>query len=297
MEGFIRAVFLTFLALLSSSLAVFTTPCAQQAVLKELYRSLYDVLDKKAVRSSDVGQENIELLDLGIPLTYSDFNPGKRSRFAVPGELPTFVLENGLPLVDKVYPTGSARFREKNNITDSIKDYHFDSLSSTYDYILTHMVLTPQNFSDAELLQAKYYLQELVPNFERVVRDVDQLPRFMLYDYYRRNYTKVKEDMEDEIASNRVRLPRTKYEEWGREKLSPYEKEKEAAYNKWQEFGYKSEVEKQLEYFNIDTHEVKLMSIRALFMSLARVSERNAHLTIYPYQFKPSSWYKELKVQ
>ena len=297
MEGFIRAVFLTFLALLSSSQATFTTPCAQQAVLKELYRSLYDVLDKNAVCSPDVGQENIELLDLGIPLVYSDFNPGKQNRFAVPGELPTFVLENGLTLVDKVYPSGSARFREKNNITDSIKDYHFDSLSSTYDYILTHMVLTPQNFSDAELLQAKYYLQELVPNFERVVRDVDQLPRFMLYDYYRRNYTKVKEDMEDEIASNRVRLPQTKYEEWGREKLSTFENEKEAAYNKWQEFGYKSEVEKQLEYFDIDTHEVKLMSIRALFMSLVRASERNAHLTIYPYQFEPSSWYKELKVQ
>jgi len=108
--------FLALLALLfTTSNATFTTPCAQQEVLKELYRSLYDVLDKNAVCSSSDSPENIELLDIGLTLAYSDFNPGKQSRFAVPGELPTFVLENGLPLVDKVYPTGSARFREQNN--------------------------------------------------------------------------------------------------------------------------------------------------------------------------------------
>jgi len=87
-------VSLTLLALLfTSSQAAFTTPCAQQEVLKELYRSLYDILEKNAACSSDGSQENIELLDIGIPLSYSDFNPGKQSRFAVPGELPTFVLE------------------------------------------------------------------------------------------------------------------------------------------------------------------------------------------------------------
>ena len=296
MEKILPFVLLSLLHF-STSEAAYTSQCAQGEVLKDLYRSLYDVLAENAICSSDKGQENIELLDLGMPLLYSDFNPGKPSRFAPPDELPSFVLENGLPLVDKVYPTGSERFRLTNNITNSIKDYHFDSLSSTYDYILSHMVLTPQNFSDAEVLRAKYYLQELVPNHERVMRDEALLPRFLLYDYYRSNYINVKEKMEDEIAVNRVRLPQQMYEAWGREKLSTYESDTEAAYNKWQEFGYKSEVEKQLQYFDIDTHEVKLMSTRALFMSMARPSERNAHLTIYPYELQPSTWYKQLQVK
>ncbi len=276
------------------SWAAFATPCAQRELLKELYRSLYQVLNENAICSQENGQENIELLDLGTPLLYSEFDPGKPSRFSTPGELPTSVLENGLPLVDKVYPTGSARFRLSNNITDSMKDYHFESLSSTYDYILTHMVLTPQNFSDADVLRAKYYLQELVPNYEQVLRKEENLPRFLLYDYYRSNYITVKEKMDDTMESNRLRFTQQKYEEWGREKLSTYESDTEAAYNKWQEFGYKSEVEKQLEYFDIDTHEVKLMSTRALFMSLGRPSERDAHVTVYPYKFEPSSWYKQL---
>ena len=33
-----------------------------------------------------------------------------------------------------------------------------------YDYILMHMMLLPQNFMEEELLRAKFYLQELVPN-------------------------------------------------------------------------------------------------------------------------------------
>ena len=268
--------------------------CIQQEILKKLYLNMYEALERMC--ADEMGQENIELLDVGIPLLYSKFNPGKPSRFAKPGDLPMFVLENGQSLVDQVYPVGSARYRQAYNITDSVKGYHFDSLSSTYDYILTHIVLTPQNFSDVDVLRAKYYLQELVPNPERVIRNDTELPRFLLYDFYRKNYTMTKSRKDDEIALKRTQLTQQSYELWGQKKLSVYESDTEAAYYKWQEFGYKSEVEKQLQYFDIDTHEDRLMSTRALFKSMARPSERDAHVTIYPYQLEPEDWYQQLEV-
>lgn len=280
-----------------SAQAIDPSRCVQKEILKELYRSLFEVLNKTAICSRERGQENIELLELGTPLAYSDFNPGKPNRFAQPGDLPSFVMENGLSLVDTIYPTGSARFRLHNNVSASIKDYHFDSMSSTYDYILTHMLLTPQNFTDTEVLRAKYYLQELVPNPERVLRNDTQLPRFLLYDYYRLNYIMKKSSKDDAIASKRVQLPQQSFEVWGQKKLSSYESDTEAAYNKWQAFGYKSEVEKQLQYFDIDTHEDELMSVRALFKSMGRPSERDAHKTIYPYKMEPSDWYRQLRVK
>ena len=272
-----------------------TNKCHQETILNELYRSLYRAIDENTICSSDRSITNVQLLNQGLPLLYSDFNPGKPKRFSRPGSLPSFVVENGLPLVDKIYPNGPSKFKLLTNTSASTKDYRFDSFSSMYDYVLTHMMLTPQNFSDQEVLRAKYYLQELVPNPERVLRNETQLPRYLLYDYYRSNYNHQKSSKDDAIDSNRTHLAQQSFEIWGQKKLSGLESDTEAAYQKWQVLGYKSEVEKQLQYFDIDTHEDKLMSTRALFKSMGRPSERNAHVTIYPYTLEPEDWFKHLQ--
>ena len=270
-----------------------------RTIQRELYRSLYKVINENAITSSERSSTSVELLDVGKPLAYGDFNPGKPSKFAVPGSLPQSVIEKGLPLVDKIYPYGAYRFKLFSNISasESMKDYRFDSFSSTYDYVLTHMTLKPQNFSDTEVLHAKIYLQELVPNPERVLRNDSQLPRFLLYDYYRSNYLKKKEIKETEKDHNRASLPESDYQIWGQKRLSMLASDTEAAFNKWQTFGYKSEVEKQLQYFDVDVHEDKLMSTRALFKSMGRPSESNAHITIYPFTLEPTDWFKHLKVE
>ena len=157
------------------------------------------------------------------------------------------------------------------------------------------MMLFPQNFSDEEVLRAKYYLQELVPNQERVIRNETQLPRFMLYDYYRSNYLHQKALKDTAIDTNRTYLPQQSFEVWGQRKLSGFESDTEAAYQKWQTFGYKSEVEKQLQYFEVDTHEDKLMATRALFKSTGQPSGRDAHITNYPFSLEPADWYHYLK--
>lgn len=301
MEKKAICVIFLLLLLLSSSQCVDVSQCHKELIQKELYRSLYRVIRENAICTSEKSVTNVELLDVGTPLSFEDFNPGKPSAlaaiFSQPGSLPISVVENGLPLVDEVYPTGTYRFRFLTNASASTKDYQFDSFSSMYDYILSHMMLLPRNFSDEEVLRAKYYLQELVPNPERVLRNESKLPRFLLYDYYRSNYLNEKGDKDDAIDTNRTHLTQLKFEFWGQKKLSRFESDTEAAYVKWQAFGYKSEVEKQLQYFDVDTHEDKLMSTRALFKSMGRPSERETHRTIYPFTLEPANWFKQLKVE
>ena len=271
--------------------------CYEKTVQRELYRSLYRVIKESLVSMEEKSTTNVELLDTGIRLSYDDYSPGKPSRFSVPGSLPLSVVENGLPIVDKIYPTGSERFRAFSNSSVKNKDTRFDLFSSTYDYILTHMMLMPQNFSDQEVLRAKIYLQELVPNPERVLRNESQLPRFLLYDYYRSNYLSQKEKKDDAMNENRASLTDSDFQVWGQKTLSKLESDTEAAYQKWQTFGYKSEVEKQLQYFEVDVHEDKLMSTRALFQSMGRASEGAGHVTIYPFTLEPSDWFKHLKIE
>lgn len=292
----LRIVLLSLAVVLVADLVVGqddTSECEQKAVLKDLYRWLH----KSISEHSGVGTNNDEhvfLLDTGIPLQYSKFNPGKPTRFIQPGTLPQSVIENGLPLVDKIFPSDPF----KSNHTQSTKDYRFKLLSSTYDYILTNMMISPRNFSNQDVLRAKYYLQELVPNPELVLQNKSELPRFLLYDFYRSEYLKLKGAKEKAIADKRSNaISQQEFENWGQKELPKQQSDTDSAFNKWQIFGYKNDVEKQLQYFDIDTHEDKLISARALFKSMERPSERNSHDVVYPFTFTPEKWYNALKIR
>lgn len=275
--------------------------CQPRAVLKDLYRWLHSAITTHSCVGVQSDSEHVALLDTGIPLQYSMFNPGKTTRFTQPGTLPQFVIENGLPFVDKIFPTGlhtdSAKSTPTNH-SQSLKNYHFNLLSSTYDFILTHMMVAPRNFTDQDVLRAKYYLQELVPNPERVFMNKSELPRYLLYDYYRSRYLEEKAAKEQAISENRFRaISEREFEDWGQKQLPKIESDTEAAFKKWQIFGYKSDVEKQLQYFDIDVHEDKLMSARALFKSMERPSERNPHNVVFPFTLYPVKWYNILKIR
>ena len=285
----ISVIALCFLGVLAQS----DLQCRQKVVLKDIYTNLHDAITEHFIPSPET--QHVDLLVSGIPLDFNDFNPGKKSRFAPPGTLPLTVVENALPLVDKIFPTGATVHPVPTNNSQSIKDYHFDSLSSTLDFILTHMMVLPRNFSSEETLRAKYYLQELVPNPERVIQNETELPRYMLYDYYRSLYLKEKEEKDTQMDSHRKTLTQQGYENWGLKTLPTLESNSEAAFQKWMIFGYKTEVEKELQYFDIDTHEDKLMSTRALFKSMAVYSERDPHVRVYPFTFVPENWYEVLK--
>ena len=272
-------------------------PCYPRAVLTNIYRSLYDAISDHVI-GCDSGGKHVELLSLGKPLKYDDFNPGKRKLPLTVdqyGALPISVVENALPFVDKVFPIVT-KATTKPASTKAQKDYNFESLSSTFNYILRHMMVKPKNFSSQEVLKAKYYLQELVPNSEKVlIEDAKSLPRLLLYDYYRSHYLEETSKRDTQIDKNRLKLTQAMFEQWGQKELPPLMSNVDAAYMKWQVLGYKTEVEDQLQYFDVDKQEDKLMSTRALFLSAARTSERDPHVTVYPFTFVTDKWYKTLK--
>ena len=118
----------------------------------------------------------------------------------------------------------------------------------------------------------------------------------MLYDYYKSLYLKEKKEMDTEMDSRRELLTQQGYENWGIETLPTLESNSEAAFQKWMIFGYKTEVEKELECLDINTmHEDKIMSTRALFKSMSVYSEKDPHVRVYPFTFVPENWYEVMK--
>ena len=267
--------------------------CHPRAVLADIYRDLHDAIENQVI-GCDSGGKHVELLSLGKPLKYDDFYPGKRKlplTINQLGTLPISVVENALPLVDKIFPTDATM-----EDTEALNDYNFDSLASTFSYILRHMMVKPKNFTSEDVLKAKYYLQELVPNSEQVlIKDAPSLPRLLLYDYYRSHYLEVSGQRDNQIDTHRLKLTQSMFETWGQKELPSLMSEVDAAYMKWQVLGYKTEVENQLQYFDVDRQEDKLMKTRALFRSAEKSSERDPHVTIYPFTFIPDDWYKILK--
>lgn len=270
--------------------------CHPRAVLADIYRDLHDAI-KNQVIGCDSGGKHVELLGLGKPLKYDDFYPGKRKlplTINQLGTLPISVVENALPLVDRIFPTGKTTDSQKEEKVR--EDYNLDSLSSTFSYILRHMMVKPKNFTSEDVLKAKYYLQELVPNSEQVlIKNASSLPRLLLYDYYRSRYLEASGQRDSQIDKNRVKLTQSMFETWGQKELPTLMSDVDAAYMKWQVLGYKTEVENQLQYFDVDRQEDKLMKTRALFRSAEKSSERDPHVTIYPFTFIPDDWYQVLK--
>ena len=152
---------------------------------------------------------------MGRPLKFGDFDPGvttnprsglKISHF---GQIPLSIIDKSLPIVDEIFPAESLIKPVAANTTGKAlpRDYNFDSLSATFRYVLEQMMVTPKNFTSDELLRAKYYLQELIPNPESVVdADASSLPRFILYDYYRVHYLKESGKRDSEIDLKRMKL-------------------------------------------------------------------------------------------
>ena len=259
-----------------------TEPCWKN-VLKEFYQSLQEGME--GLIASDLfdrGLQKVSMMDVGLPLSFSDFSPGETKQSA------QAALENVLPLVDKIYRSdisGSA-------VTEGVDN----SLSSVYGSILKQVA--PSAIDDNVAKAAREYLQELVDNPELVVSSEPALPRYLLYNYYRSNYLNMKSLEENSIDSHRQQMSSRTFEEWGQKELSVIEGDTHIAFQKWQVFGYKYEVEAYLQLIDMDSHEEdKLLSRISLYKSMARRSSRDVHETIHPVLLKPENWYQELKTK
>lgn len=282
-------LFVIVLPLLSSGSKV--NECRQITVQKELFLALRDTIST-CVAEVAPGTNHIVLLDSGIPLSYQDFYPGPILPEAGQS-LPTRVIENAQKLVNIIPLPHQILFA--NSTTH--KTQRSASVSSVYDFILEHMMVTPKNLDSEVILRAKCFLQEQVPNPERVVTNEAQLPRFLLYDYYRHLYLQKKNLWQETVDTNRDKKEESDFEEWSLKTLPLRDSDLHAVFEKWQVFGYKAEVEKQLQYLEVDSHEEKLLSSRALFRSQAKISLQNLDKVVYPVSFSPANWYLSIKAR
>ena len=75
-----------------------------------------------------------------------------------------------------------------------------------------------------------------------------------------------KENKETQIGLHRDFMTQEDYENWVVKELQMLESNAYAAIQKWLVFGYKTEVEQGLQYFDIDTHEDKYIDEHPRFV-------------------------------
>ena len=240
---------------------------------KEFYKGLHKAMEGLLSGDSKT-QQRVEILDVGVPLHYSDFYPGATKQSA------RAAMENVQDVVDKVYLSDPP-----TNMTNS--------LSEAYGCVLKQ--LATRGVEDENIARA--YMQETVPNPESVLKDAP-LPRYVLYDYYRANYLHMKSVEASSIETNRQELSLRSFEDWGEKQLSVIDSDAQAAFQKWQVYGYKHEVERYLQHMELDTMaEDKHLSWLASYKSQGVRSDKDAHVTVYPHEMEPKDWYKELAVK
>ena len=274
-----------FISLLVIIRGAESSNCYQKNALTEIYRGMQVAMEKLIEADSHGGTvQRVEILDIGMPLSHSDFNPGKTKRSAQQ------TVENAQPLVDKIYPLHPPLD------SVSLKEYGYDSMSATYGYILQQFI--PTGLLNSTLAAARAFLTEQVTNPELVVNNETLASRYQLYNHYRTNYLHMKALEDNAIDDSRQQLSSRNFEEWGQKELSMIESDTHTAFQKWQVFGYKYEVEKHLHNLDMDaSEENKLLSSTALYKSMGERSLKDIHMLVYPVLFKPENWYEELKAK
>ena len=259
--------------------------CYQHAVQRELYSSLHSAIETGLLDTfTNKTSQRAEILGDGVPLAYNDFYLGDRKRKS----LPMSIVEKALPFVDRIYPS--------NSPTDSksIKEYGYESLSSTYGYIL-HRV--KRKASDSNTTSARDYLHELIDNPESVVFPDPKVSRLLLYDYYRLQYLNTKAAEEKAVKDSNLIAMMPEYNNVAVDVVA-FKSHTASALYKWQAYGDKDQVELHLQLLDVDNSEGnKISGLRSLYKSSRVRSERNVHINVYPFAFKPDKWYRMLKTK
>ena len=251
-----------------------TSPlCQEHSVLAEFYRSLHRAMEGLKVSGHEGTVQTVEMLDVGLPLSYSDFNPGDTKESA------KLAVEKAFPLVDRMYFTASSRV---------------DSMSAAYGHILNGIV--PKGI-DSTANAMRTYLQEEVLNPELVMSN-QTVPRFLLYDYYRSNYLHMKISEDSAIDDICQELSLEDVTKWGQSELLRIESDSLMAFYKWQMFGYKYEVEGYLSDVAVDSiEEHKHLSRLSVYKSVSPHASSDIHVKIYPFTLLPDDWYHKLKTK
>lgn len=262
--------------------------------LRPIHINLYEQLYSSVADDTEdlgSGAQSLSLLASGRLLDYDNYNPGRSFDGGV-DSIPQKVMERFFKLTDVIPDT-----------TSLVTDFHDDtSLSETYEYLISHMLVTPFDVRPNDLEDARIFLQEKVEDLGSEEESDRLIPRLSVYLKYKNIYYRKKLDIENLIDSKKRILTGFHYTEWYERHASVLNTEVDDAFLEWDLYGNKVEVEKWLKVLRLQGEETSqlddselLDEARALLVATKTRSRYKGDVVYRPIQILHTHWFRALK--
>ena len=227
------------------------------------------------------GCQHLVLFTVGQILHLDDYTPGRYFDGSVRTVRPR-AMENMFNLVD-IIP-------EATSIVGST--HHGRSLAKTYESLVEQLQVSYDDMDPITLTEARSFLQEKVEDLGGEL--TGPTPRLMLYFHYKKQYHRVKLEVEVSKEKQQKRLSSISYITWLERNAFTLDGLVNDSYTKWEVFGSRTDVERRLTKLNLQDRSEPLENARALLEAARRRSKYHHEQSFYPVKFIPENWYKLL---
>lgn len=246
----------------------------------ELYHQLHTSIAEHIAPLTN-GHQHLALFAVGKILNPDDYYPGREFDGSEGTVLPS-VMERMFNLVD-IIPEATSIVSDIDNGL---------SLTKTYKSLVEQLQISYSDVDPVALMEARDFLQEKV---EDLGGELDGLiPRLMLYFHYKKQYYRVKLEVETAKDKQQKRLSSRVYITWLERNAYTLDGKVNDSYTKWEVFGNRTEVERRLTKVNLQDRSEPLESAQALLEATRRKSKYQEEQIFYPVKFIPGHWYKLL---
>ena len=246
----------------------------------ELYHQLHtNIAENIAPLAS--GHQHLALSTVGQILHPDDYTPGRYFDGSVRTIRPR-AMENMFNLVD-IIP-------EATSIVSNFK--HGRLLAKMYESLVEQLQVSYNDMDPMTLTEARNFLQEKVDDLGGEL--TGSIPRLMLYFHYKKQYHRVKLEVETAKDKQQKRLSSRSYITWLERNAFTLDGLVNDSYTKWEVFGNRTEVERRLTKLNLQDRSEPLENARALLEATKRRSRYHQEQSFYPVKFIPENWYKLL---
>ena len=261
--------------------------------ITQLYKVLHDVALPSSTIDS-VTDKRLVLLLPGKILSFSDYYPGEayirslgnqdpEARFV---DIPPRIMENMFTLADIVpgidpfngFETGESMAAIYRDIVGRIDIKNFEALSEE---------------KKKRLAESLEYLLQLVQDPEERDPDTNELlnvTKLTLYRRYQQRYYEEKENQEQIIEAQRLRLPSLQYQLWFSQSFPALQSKVDAALLDWIVYGDKDTVELYRSRLDTSSAAIALLEAKSALRS-SETTSLDRSQKIYPVTFVPEDWY------
>ena len=226
-------------------------------------------------------EQHLALLGTARLLGYDDYYPG-RDFDGSEETIPPVILENMFSLVD-VIPDASSL----------VADIEEEPLAEVYKSLVHGLQVKGDDTDPVQMQEAREYLQAVVDDAGGL--NAVPLPRLSLYLQYKSRYYLKKLEVETLIEAQRKRLFGRQFSDWYDRQAQLLQSGIEDAMMKWNVFGDKDAVEKNISKLNLEDFSEPLDEARSLLLATRKRSKTREDAFYYPVEFVPSQWFELLQ--